>query len=151
LKECTSSQPTFLRRHVQDHIIHTGRKCKLFVRANLAVRRRGNTLSTFGRCLHLEKEEKAYRILTGKPEERRPLGERIILKWIIMVHIFNRLHNNLFNYTTCFDPNKSFSSVFSYPSFTIELQHEIRIFLRKYIGHKRLRSFLYTVYLGIST
>jgi hypothetical protein len=38
----------------------------------------------------------------------------------IMVHIFNRLRNNLFNYTTCFDPNGSSSGVFSYTSFTIE-------------------------------
>jgi hypothetical protein len=30
-----------------------------------------------------------------------------------MVHIFNRLHNNLFNYTTCFDPNGSSSGAFS--------------------------------------
>jgi hypothetical protein len=44
---------------------------------------------------------------------------------IIMVHIFIRLRNNLFNYTICFDPNESSSGVFCYTSFTIELQREI--------------------------
>jgi hypothetical protein len=68
-----------------------------------------------------------------------------------MVHIFNRLRNNLFNYTTCFDPNGSSSGVFSYTSFTIELQREINIFLLTYIGHMRLRSFSFTPYLGILT
>jgi hypothetical protein len=33
------------------------------------------------------------------------------------VHILNRLRNTLFNYTKCFDPNKSSSGVFSYISF----------------------------------
>jgi hypothetical protein len=68
-----------------------------------------------------------------------------------MVHIFNRLRNNLFNYTTCFDPNESYSDVFSYTSFTIELQREIHTFLLTYIGHKRLRSFSFTLNLGILT
>jgi hypothetical protein len=70
---------------------------------------------------------------------------------LIMVHILNRLRNNLFNYTTCFDPNGPSSGVFSYTSFTIELHHEIRTFLHIYIVHKRLRSFSFTPYLGIST
>jgi hypothetical protein len=48
---------------------------------------------------------------------------------LIMVHIFNRLRNNLFNYTTCFDANGSSSGVFGYTSFTIELQREIHTFL----------------------
>jgi hypothetical protein len=63
------------------------------------------------------------------------------------------LRINLFNYTTCFDPNESSSGVSSYISFTIELQREIRTFLRvlTYIGHKRLRLFSFTLYLGIST
>jgi hypothetical protein len=55
----------------------------------------------------------------------------------------------LFNYTTCFDPNGSSSDVFSYTSFTIELQREIHTFLLTYIGHKRLRSFSFTPYCGI--
>jgi hypothetical protein len=60
---------------------------------------------------------------------------------LIMVHIFNRLRKNLFNYTTCFDPNGSSSGVFSYTSFTVELQREIHTFLLTYIGHKLLRAF----------
>jgi hypothetical protein len=48
-----------------------------------------------------------------------------------------RLRNNLFNYTTFFDPNGSSSGVFSYTFFTIELQCEIRTFPLTYIGHKR--------------
>jgi hypothetical protein len=68
-----------------------------------------------------------------------------------MVHIFNRLRNNLFNYTICFDPNGSSSGVFSYTSFTIELQREIHTFLLIYIGHKRLCSFSFTPYLEILT
>jgi hypothetical protein len=67
-----------------------------------------------------------------------------------MVHVFNRLRNNPFNYTTCFDPNGS-SGVFSYTSFTVELQLEIHTFLLIYIGHKRLRSFSFTSYLGTLT
>jgi hypothetical protein len=47
--------------------------------------------------------------------------------------MFNGLRNDLFNYTTCFDPNGSSSGVFSYTSFTIELQREIRTFLLTYI------------------
>jgi hypothetical protein len=35
---------------------------------------------------------------------------------------------NLFNYTTCFDPNGSSSGAFSYTSFTVELQRDIRTF-----------------------
>jgi hypothetical protein len=68
-----------------------------------------------------------------------------------MLHIFKLLRNNLLNYTTCFDPNGSSSGVFSYTSFTIELQREIHTFLLTYIGHKRLRSFSFTPYLGILT
>jgi hypothetical protein len=68
-----------------------------------------------------------------------------------MVDIFNRLHNNLFNYTTCFVPNGSSSGVFGYTSFTTELQRDIHTFLLTYIGHKRLRSFSFTPYLGILT
>jgi hypothetical protein len=68
-----------------------------------------------------------------------------------MVHIFNHLRNNLFNYTTCFDPNGSSSGVFSYTSFTIELQREIHAFILTYIGHKRLHSFSFAPYLGILT
>jgi hypothetical protein len=67
-----------------------------------------------------------------------------------MEHIFDRLRNNILNYITCFDPNGSSSGVFSYTAFTIELQCEIHTFLLKYIGHKRLRSFLFTPYLVIS-
>jgi hypothetical protein len=33
---------------------------------------------------------------------------------LLMVHIFNRLRKNIFNCTTCFDPNGSSSCVFSY-------------------------------------
>jgi hypothetical protein len=68
-----------------------------------------------------------------------------------MVHIFDHLRNNLFNYTTCFHPNGSCSGVFSYILFTIELQRESHTFLLTYIGHKRLRSFSFTPYLGILT
>jgi hypothetical protein len=39
----------------------------------------------------------------------------------IMVYIFNQ-RNNLFSYTICLDPNGLSSGVFSYISFTIELQ-----------------------------
>jgi hypothetical protein len=39
-----------------------------------------------------------------------------------------RLHNNLFIYTTRFDPNESSSGAFSYTSFAIELQRKIRTF-----------------------
>jgi hypothetical protein len=39
---------------------------------------------------------------------------------LTLVHIFNRLRNNLFNYTTCFDPNGS-SSVFSVTKLNILL------------------------------
>jgi hypothetical protein len=55
--------------------------------------------------------------------------------------MFNHLRNSLFNYTTCFDPSGSSSGVFSYTSFTIELQCEIHTFLLTYIGHKRLCLF----------
>jgi hypothetical protein len=48
--------------------------------------------------------------------------------------IFNRLRNNLFNYTTCFDPDGSSSGVFSYALFTIELQREVRTFILTYMG-----------------
>jgi hypothetical protein len=68
-----------------------------------------------------------------------------------MVHIFNRLRNNLFIYTTCFYPNGSSSGVFSYTSFTTELQREIHTFVLTYIGHKRIRSFSFTPYLRILT
>jgi hypothetical protein len=53
-----------------------------------------------------------------------------------MVHIFNRLRNNLFNYTTCFDPNGSSSDVFRYTSFTIELQPEIYTFIYVYMLYR---------------
>jgi hypothetical protein len=46
-----------------------------------------------------------------------------------MVHIFNRLRNNLFHYTICFDADGSSSGVLSYTSFTIELNREIRTFV----------------------
>jgi hypothetical protein len=68
-----------------------------------------------------------------------------------MVHIFNLLRNSLFDYTTRFDPNGSSSGVFRYTSFTIELQRKIHTFLLTNIGHKRLRSFSFTPYLGILT
>jgi hypothetical protein len=68
-----------------------------------------------------------------------------------MVHIYNCLRDNIFNYTTCFDSNGSPSGVFSYTSFTIELQREIHTFLLTYIGYKRLHSFSFTPYLGILT
>jgi hypothetical protein len=68
-----------------------------------------------------------------------------------MVHIFNRLRNNLFNYATCLAPNGSSSGVFSHTSFTFELQRQNHTFLLTYIGHKRLRSFSFEPYLGIST
>jgi hypothetical protein len=65
-----------------------------------------------------------------------------------MVHIFNHLRNDLFNYTTFFEPNGSSSGVFSYISFTIELQHEIRTYLLTYIGHKGLHSLVFYTLLG---
>jgi hypothetical protein len=55
---------------------------------------------------------------------------------------------NLFNYSMCFDPNGSSSGVFSYISFNIEFR-EIHTFLLAYTGHKRSRSFSFTIYLGI--
>jgi hypothetical protein len=55
------------------------------------------------------------------------------------------------NYGTCFDPNGSSSGIFSYTSFTIELQREIDTYISNYIGHKRLRLFLFTPYLGMLT
>jgi hypothetical protein len=44
-----------------------------------------------------------------------------------------------------------FSFVFSYTSFTIELQREIHTYLLTYIVHKLLHSLLFTPYLGILT
>jgi hypothetical protein len=70
---------------------------------------------------------------------------------LIMVHIFNRLRNNLFNYTTCFDPDGSSSGAYSYTSLTTGLQREINTFPLTYISHKWPRLFSFTPYLGIST
>jgi hypothetical protein len=68
--------------------------------------------------------------------------------YLIMVQIFNRLRNSLSYYTTCFDHNGSSSGVFSYTSFTIELQRSIHTFLPTYTVHKRLHSFLFTPSMG---
>jgi hypothetical protein len=68
--------------------------------------------------------------------------------FLIIVNIYSTVYATVFfNYTTCFDPNGSSSGVFSYTSFTIELQREIHTYLLTYIGQKRLRSSSFTPYL----